>query len=129
MSDPLSQGLELEVRPLKSSEVELIRWLLEHSQACHHHLTEQIPFLTVASKCNCGCPTIDFALNGTPVPRKGEKVISDFLGFVERELVGVMLFETAGKLSTLEAYSCSGQLERFDFPPISTLHPYGGEAT
>jgi hypothetical protein len=64
------------------------------------------------------------ALNGTSVPRKGEKVISDFLGLVGKELVGVMLFGTDGRLSTLEAYSCSGQLTQFDFPDISTLHAY-----
>jgi hypothetical protein len=86
-------------------------------------LDEQIPFLTVAARCPCGCPTIDFAYLGIPVDRRGERVISEFIGQIGTEPIGVMLFETNGKLSTLEAYSCSGQLTRFDFPDTSTLLP------
>jgi hypothetical protein len=124
MSDLLTPEPMHEKRPLTPAEIALLRWLLKHSEPEHYRLGEQIPFLSVASSCSCGCATISFALNDTAVDRKGEQVISDFLGKIGEEPVGVMLFETNGNLSTLEAYSCSGQLTQFDFPKISTLHPY-----
>jgi hypothetical protein len=59
MSELLSRGFLTEERPLTSTEVELICWLLVRSEAKHHQQADQIPFLSVASRCSCGCPTID----------------------------------------------------------------------
>jgi hypothetical protein len=102
----------------------LIRWLLDHSDVDPELFNSQLSDVTVASKCNCGCPTIYFAYRGEPVTRKGEHLISDYLATVEGQEVGVMLFERDGYLSSLEVYSCAGADKPFGLPEIESLYPY-----
>ena len=124
MAKDSNKFFELVRRPLTQQESDLVRWLIEHAQADVRDLLSQIERLTVASKCTCGCPTVDFALDGVPVERKGEKVISDWLAEVDGEPVGVMLFQTNGKISTLEVYSLAGSDKPFGLPAIDTLKGY-----
>jgi hypothetical protein len=119
-----NKGLQLLQRSLTQDEQKLILWLIEHGT--YHNkvqLRSQIDILSVHERCTCGCPTIYFALNGVPVPRKGEHLISDHLATVDGEDVGVMLFETNGNLSSLEVYSCAGSDQPFGLPKIDTLRP------
>jgi hypothetical protein len=111
-------GIILESRALTLHELELVRWLIEHSDADQGVFKSQLSTLTVASKCECGCPTIDFAHKGVAVTRKGERLIADYLATVEGMDVGVMLFESGGYLSTLEVYSLPGTNEPFGLPRI-----------
>jgi hypothetical protein len=111
-------------RPLTQHESDLVRWLIEHAHRDVIDLLPQIERLTVASKCKCGCPTVDFALDGVPVERKGEQLISDWLAEVEGELMGVMLFQTNGKISTLEVYSLAGSDKPFGLPAIESMKGY-----
>ena len=62
-----------------------------------------------------------FALDGAPVPRKGERLVSDHLASVNGMEVGIMLFETDGLLSSLEVYSCPGTDEPFGLPQIASI--------
>jgi hypothetical protein len=111
-------------RPLTQQERDLVRWLVEHGHKDAGDLLSQIERLTVASKCTCGCPTVDFALDGVPVERKGEQVISDWIADVDGESVGVMLFQTDGKISTLEVYSLAGSDKPFGLPAIESIKGY-----
>jgi hypothetical protein len=124
MSDFLSQGVESQDRSLTSQEIEPIFWLLENGDPAHRSLSVQLQHLSVAGKCNCGCPTIYFALDGEPVGRKGEQIISDFLANVGGAMFGVMLFQTDGKPSSLEVYSCAGIDEPFGLPAIDSIYPF-----
>jgi len=108
-------------RPLTQQERDLVRWLIEHAHRDVGDLLSQIERLTVASKCKCGCPTVDFALDGMPVERRGEQLISDWLAEVEGEPVGVMLFQTNGIISTLEVYSLAGSDKPFGLPAIESM--------
>jgi hypothetical protein len=108
-------------RAITSEEDGLIRWLLDHSDIDPGPFKSQLSDITVASKCNCGCPTIDFAYKGEPVTRKGEHLIADYLATVKDQEVGVMLFETGGYLSSLEVYSCAGADKPFGLPEIKSL--------
>jgi len=108
-------------RPLTIQERDLVRWLIEHAHKNAEHLLPQVERLTVAGKCNCGCPTVDFALDGELVNRKGERMISDWLAEVDGDPVGVMLFEANGKISTLEVYSCAGSEKPFGLPAIESI--------
>ena len=112
---------EPERRPLTQQERDLVRWLIEHAHRDVNELLFQVEMLTVASKCKCGCPTIDFALGGIPVDRKGEQLISDWLAEVEGQPVGVMLFQTNGKISTLEVYALAGSDKPFGLPTIESI--------
>ena len=111
-------------RKLTRQERDMVRWLLEHGDPGADGLVPQIDRLTVIGKCECGCPTVDFALDGEAVPRKGEKIVSDFRAEVDGQDVGVMLFQTDGKISSLEVYSFAGSDKPFDLPLIETLHSY-----
>jgi hypothetical protein len=117
-------GVERLKRPLSPQERDLVRWLIKHSHIDARHLLGQIDRLTVAGKCNCGCPTIYFALDGEPVSRKGEQLTSDWLAKVGGGLVGVMLFQTKGQISSLEVYSCAGTDKPFGLPAIDTIMGY-----
>ena len=124
MSEEPTRFLEPIKRPLTDQEREVVVWLLEHSFKNTTDLLPQVERLTVASRCTCGCPTIDFALDGEPVNRKGEQLISDWLAEVDGAEVGVMLFQTNGKLSTLEVYSCAGSDKPFGLPSLESIKGY-----
>jgi hypothetical protein len=111
-------------RPASQQERDFVRWLLEHSDPQYLPLASQIDALRVVSKCTCGCPTVDFALEGNPPLRKGEKVISDFGATVDDQPVGVLLFACNGSLSMLEVYSCAGSDKPFGLPKIEDIYPY-----
>jgi hypothetical protein len=53
--------------------------------------------------------------------RKGEQIISDYFAEVDGHPIGLMVFQTSGHLSSLEAYSLPGADEPFDLPPISCI--------
>lgn len=110
--------------PAHRPERELTRWLLEHGTPGAEKLLPQIDRLTVIGKCTCGCPTVDFALDGEPVPHKDDRVISEYLADVDGEHVGVMLFGNNGRISTLDVYSRAGTLKPFGLPAIESLYSW-----
>lgn len=128
MSQPSTdgnKGLESLDRPLSLQERELLLWLIEHSGSDDKpRLHSQVEALSVCEKCTCGCPTVYFALKGVPVNQKREHLIADYLATVDEQDVGVMLFERAGLLSSLEVYSCAGSDKPFGLPEIATLHTF-----
>lgn len=111
-------------RQLTQEERELVTWLVEHSRIDATRLLPQIDRLSVAGRCTCGCPTVDFALDGVPVERKGEQLISDWLAEVDGEPVGVMLFQTNDRISTLDVYSLAGIETAFGLPRIASIKGY-----
>jgi hypothetical protein len=123
MTSELSRLLVPDIRPLTERERAVVGWLLDH---CEHgdEFRDQIDRITVCSRCRCGCPTVDFAYDGVPVPRKGETVISDHLAEMNGEPFGVMLFASHGKLSTLEVYSQTGNIKSFGLPATEELFPW-----
>ena len=118
------KGLEPLGRRASSQESDLVRWLLEHGDPAVAPLADQVDDLMVVSKCSCGCPTVYFALKGNPTSRKGERVVSDWLARTNDELFGVMLFELDGQISSLEVYSCSGNVKEFGLPESGSLLGY-----
>jgi hypothetical protein len=108
-------------RPLTEHERDLVRWLVEHSHLDASRLLSQIDRLSVAARCTCGCPTIDFALDGEPVACKGEQLVSDWLAEVDGMPVGVMLWQTNDRISTLEIYSLPGTDKPFGLPAIASI--------
>lgn len=117
-------GLESVRRPLTEHERELVTWLIEHgTYQDRPKLESQISRLSVRERCTCGCPTVYFALDGVPIPRKGERLVSDHLASVNGMEVGIMLFESDGLLSSLEVYSCPGTDEQFGLPLVASIRP------
>jgi len=118
------KGLEPESREITEQEATLVRWLVEHGEPGCDRLLDQIKNLKVISKCNCGCPTIYFALHATGNSRKSERLISDWLAKIGDELFGVMLFEVAGQISSLEVNCCSGRVVTFGLPEVAAFLGY-----
>jgi hypothetical protein len=108
-------------RPLAYEEADLLRWLLAHGFRDAGEFLPQVERLTVIGKCSCGCPTIYFAIDGVPVKRRGEQLISDHLAEVEGMPVGVMVFQTGGSISSLEVYSLPGSDKPFGLPAIDSI--------
>jgi hypothetical protein len=121
MQKSTPSGLEPDKRPLTQQESDLIRWLTEHSHRDASSLLTQICDLTVFEKCTCGCPTVYFALNGEAVSRKGERIVSDWIALVGIMDVSVTLWETNGKISSLEVTSGPGSETPFGLPSIESV--------
>ena len=118
--DP-QKGIEPLNRPLTQEEAELLRWLLAKGFRGARNFIPQVERLTVIGKCTCGCPAIYFALDGAPVKRKGEQLISDYIAHVDDMPVGVMVFQTEGRISSLEVYSLPGSDKPFGLPEVGSI--------
>ena len=91
-----------QLRPLKPDELELLQWMFEHGSDDLRSFLSQIEGIRGARSCMCGCPSIRMdVLESAPLGRdRGETVIGDFGGKTARgELVGVLLFQRAGRLT------------------------------
>ena len=108
MVNKASRGIAPLNRQLTEQECEVLTWLLEHGVPGAPDFVSQIPRLSVVGKCTCGCPTLYFALDGVPVKRNGEQGISDYIAELDGHPIGLMVFQTNGLLSSLEAYSLPG---------------------
>ena len=82
----------------------------------------QLLGLHVVSHCSCGCPTVDFSVEGSEVTTVGPShILADFLGKTPDGIdVGVILHGREGKISELEVYPL-GQTSAL-LPKIETLH-------
>lgn len=112
---------------LTEHERDLVLWLIEHSFIQDaSRLLPQVDRLSVISKCTCGCPTIDFTLDGQPAPatRKGESFISDWLADVNGMPVYVQLWMLDDQISSLEVGSLPGTNQPFGLPAIGSIHGY-----
>jgi len=109
-------------RALTAHERDLVRWLIDHSFVKDAVLLlPQIDRLSVIAKCNCGCPTVDFALDGEPVPQKGSGFISDWLADVDGMPVYVQLWVNTDRVSSLEVGSLPGSDKPFGLPRIENI--------
>ena len=95
------KGLESLRRAVSQEEAEVIGWLIEHGEPGAREYADTLERLTVGARCTCGCPTVYFEIEGNPANRKGEQIISDHLGTVDGQDVGVMLFALGNQLSSL----------------------------
>lgn len=115
---------ELQHRPITAKERALIDWLLRHGKSGSGQFLEQLDSLVVVWKCSCGCPTVNFAREGNPVPHHAEHILADYLATVDGEDVGIILFQRGGRLSSLEVYSQAGTDKPFGLPEIEAIYSY-----
>lgn len=95
--------------PLSTDERELLDALLRHEFVGAEELRVQASHVEAKSGCACGCGTIDFVLDGAPVPRSNAPSPVPVEGRVVdaggAEVGGLILFLEAGMLQSLEIYS------------------------
>ena len=98
-------------RPLSVAERALLHWLIEHGEPEARNYADQLDRVHVSSECTCGCPSINFQLEGSA--RLGDDdwlIISDVIGNSPEGIkVNVILHAHAGALYELEIYSVDGQ--------------------
>jgi hypothetical protein len=92
-----------EQRPPTAQELTLLRWLLINGMEGSRAYLDQLPRARVVSRCACGCPTVDIALDGRLSAQAGSSVIlADVQGrSPEGALVGVIVHAHQGELSEL----------------------------
>jgi hypothetical protein len=110
----------------------LLRWILEHGSDEAKSFLPQIERMRAVRACTCGCPTIQLEVGesaslGSP---QADKIICDLLGRTARgELVGLLLFQIAGKLDSLEIYLLDvdprNNTPEFGLPMVETLKEFG----
>ena len=116
-----------EDRPLTTAEAALIRWLLQHGVRRAAEYLPQLDHARVASRCYCGCASIDLAINGVvSPPGDGINILADYeWRSAGGELFGVFVFERGGLLAGLEVWSQDGLAPAVALPDIEQLLPIG----
>ena len=119
-----------ESRSLTAKEQRLLELLLAHGTTEAKPYLDQLPLVTVASRCGCGCPTISLAVgNRAASPRSGTVILSE-AGGVSPEGVsfGIILHGREGLLSELEFYPVDGE-GVFSIPDLDKIEFYTGGAS
>lgn len=117
-----------EDRPLTAEEKELAEYLLRHAAPPEAlAFIPQLDHAHVTGRCPCGCPTVDLVVPPEyriPSPPEN-RPLADATGWVNGKLVGVMIFQSGGLLSLLEAYRLEDiSDDPFGLPPISTIERF-----
>ena len=114
-------------RQLTKAEANLLTCLLTKLLPAQCHYVGQLTDSVVVSKCPCGCPTINLWAEGKLAPPESEaRVFWQGKGHTAKgEPVGILLFETAGRLSCFEVWG-HGDEVLADLPlpgSIEECHP------
>jgi hypothetical protein len=127
----IDEERDLPPRPLTHEEHELLCWILENGSDEAKSFLPQVEGVRAVRACTCGCPTIQLrVVDGVPMGTSSMgRVIGDLYGKTAKdEIVGVLLFQDAGKLSELEVYSLDGiihgDLPEFGLPTTDSLSAY-----
>jgi hypothetical protein len=125
---------DLPPRPLTPEEHDVLVWILEHGSEEAKSFLPQVEGIRAVRACPCGCPTIRLeVVEGVPLgSSQASNVICDLWGRTAKgELVGVLVFQNAGKLSEMEAYSVDGEIQgesqEFSFPKVESMRELGGD--
>jgi hypothetical protein len=114
-----------EQRALTTHERNLLEWLISNGSRSAAKYAPQIPRVSVVSRCTCGCPTIDLAVDGRHVDG-GSEHVADFVGeSPEGIVVGVILHCRGGLISELEVYAMGEVKGVFGLPSPDGLIAFG----
>jgi hypothetical protein len=111
-----------EDRPISTDEMEVVTWLLLHASVTGslEHLSKTVQVLRVVGRCQCGCPSVDFEIDGQTLP---SQPIADATGtLADGTEVGVSLWGRTDAITGLEFYEMGGPIR--SLPIISTLRAW-----
>ena len=114
-------------RELTVEEASLVRWLLKHGRSQALSFVPQLKNARVASRCGCGCASINFAINGVKPPSdEGIAVLADYeWGDADGRLLGAFVFAQGGLLAGLEIWSQDLLAIANELPQVDWLRPFG----
>jgi hypothetical protein len=86
------------------------------------YFQEQLVNSVVTRICGCGCPTFDLWENGSAAPPASEARVfwQGFGETVRGDSVGILLFQTAGRLSCCEVFYNADE-SRADLPVLEGI--------
>jgi hypothetical protein len=114
-----------EKRPLTTDERILLEWLISNGSPSAAKYAAQIPRVSVVSRCTCGCPTLDLAVDGEHVDG-GSELVADFVGKSPEGIqVGVILHCRGDQISELEVYALGEVKGVFGLPSPDAPVPVG----
>jgi hypothetical protein len=110
-------GTLKEDRALSPHEIEILAWMLAHASPSLEHLTNTARTLRVVGRCGCGCPSVDFELNGQALPNQP---LVDATGRTADGIeVGVILWGRPDAVTGLEFYEMDRPVT--SLPLLTTL--------
>jgi hypothetical protein len=113
-----------EDRPLSDEERSLVRWMLEHGESHAPAFLLQLEQARVASRCRCGCASVDFSVAGKRSSVTGMDILSDYVWEdAEGHKFGAFVFARGGLLAGLDLYSVDGAVTRTWLPKPEHLQP------
>jgi len=114
-------------RELTDAEVTLVRWLLSHGDQEAASFLPQLDNARVASRCSCGCASINFEIDGMkPEWDKPTGILSDYEWTdSEDRLFGAFVFQKGDLLAGLELWSQDGLATPNVLPTVDQLRPIG----
>lgn len=96
-------------RTLTERERELAEWMLRHGTAEALGYLDQLRRAQVTPwKCECGCASINFQIDGHPPAPPGVHMLGDFTFGPEGGESGAFIYSCEGILSGLEVYGLAG---------------------
>jgi hypothetical protein len=115
-----------DIRELTPQERLLLEQLLRHGTEESKAYIEQLPRVTVVSRCGCGCPSIYLSVDGKVVPPSaGSEILSEAKGVSpEGRPFSIILHGRKGVLSELEVYP-TGSDAAFTLPDIDQIEFFG----
>lgn len=112
-------------RKLTQEEYELSRWLLEHGNEDVKAFIDQLDQAEATLwKCECGCASFNFKIQGIPEAEPGVHVLSEYVFGDEANLAGVFIYSCEGTLSGLEVYGLAADAPT-TLPKPYQLKPWG----
>jgi len=111
-------------RDLTDQERTITEWMIDHGTGEKELYRSQLAQATVVSACDCGCPSIDFAIGGKePEDRTERELLGDYFYGHENELCGVFVFACNGQLAGIEFYTLAAEEVPPEIPSPDSLRP------
>jgi hypothetical protein len=110
-------------RPLTPVERDLTEWMLRHGRPDARDYLPQLENATVASRCPCGCASIDFAIRGQAASENTLDILGDYLFGGPDDLAGAFVFARGGVLAGLEVYGLARENPK-ELPRPASLRPF-----
>ena len=112
-----------ENRALTDTELDFIKWLLEHGNERARLFLPQIERAWVTGRCNCGCASINFSIDGvTHYGEAGMEILCDYYWRnPDGALFGVFVFAYDDLLAGIDLYPIDSQSVASKLPPVAAL--------
>jgi len=111
-----------EDRAISTDEAAVVTWMLLHASVAGPlaHFKPTVNTLQVVGRCSCGCPSVDFEVNGRTPPARP---IADATGqTAEGTEVGVILWGREDTITGLEFYERGAAIRAM--PLVRTLRAW-----